>query len=223
MNKQTKQDLFDLAVFFAVMLLIVILSIACGTANGAEVLTSRSGVTLDGIPYWVSIQSNGSFDRVDYGGETVARSAHWSVKFHGQVVEGYCFRSNYQYVRLAVLRSILPDSTANLGTWRKRLYVNADEYWQLEREKKETKDETRLKEIQSRQCDLSTAIEKYEAKIYDSLPALQEALDRGDLDPELRTNGADHEFASRIIKGALRSVKKRGDFYRPTDEADSER
>ena len=216
----TKQDKKILLQGFVAVVVITILSLLAGTADGAQI--SRSGRTLNGVPFKVWLQSNGSFDRVDLGGETdIARAAHWPSG--GMVVEGYCYRSKYSDARAEILRAILPDTTKQIGTLRRQCYVYAEAYWECEKAKKQTNDKQEVADYTRQQRELSDKIAKAEAAIYDLLPAIVAKLNRGDLEAELRQNGADHEFAARILNGAVRSVKKVNNNYKPTDEADSER
>ena len=216
------QDRKAVGYFFIIAVLIVVISLLCGSAQGAT--TSFSIATNQGN-YGGRLDDNGRFASLWLNKIDVSRSARWDC------LEGFCFRSNYQWARLAILRAVLPDTTKDVGTARSQIYIWTNAYWEIEREitaveksnlPAETK-QAQLRQLKQDRVNTREKIRDKEAFIYDCLPDLLDLVRSGSLDNEIKRNGTSRDFVERLLVGALASVEKVNNKYYPTDCADSER
>ena len=242
MERQRHDKEYFKALAFIICIFLLLMHLADGCINKADAATVCTGAHQfssiadgDGHVYSGRISDAGEFMHLaDASGQPIARAARYNT------VEGYCFRSNYQYARLAIIRAILPESTGNIGQLRRQLYIDGQAYWQASAELKEMQKSqyTSDAEISSKRQEIaaiSKRITKNEAAIYAAMPSLLARVKSGAADAELlahmRVNatksGTDAKstartFAQRIISGAMASVVKSGDVYAPSYAKDSE-
>ena len=219
----TTNDKKAVGYFFLISILIVVISLLCGSARGASpnkaVGKCFTVVDLNGRDvYRGRLDKDGRFQWVTQNGaDLCASSVQWDT------LEGYQYRSDFQYARLAILRSILPNTTKTIGQARSRLAALNVEYWNAEHAVDAATNDTDRNTARRRRIAIREEIRAAEQSIYKALPAIYEAVSAGDLDAELKLNGVDHDFGVLILKGAVDSVKKIGDTYKPADKSDSAR
>ena len=219
----TKQDQKAISLGGIVVFIIVALSLLSGTANGADTYNVKS---INGVSYRFRITERGEFLSVYENGSQVARRAITDSYY------GYALRGGYNQARQEILRGILPEATANIGTIRAKLVKLELKTWESSEGDKaiktdvfKTAEEIKalLKKSSQERDNYRSKIKEYEAQIYNSLPALLAQVESGELDEELRRNGANRELAIRIINGALESVDKiTNKYYKASYKFDSE-
>ena len=215
-ERMTKNEKKVLLQGFAALVIIVIISLFCGTAKGAEAASSFKVVSLNGVEYSGRITESGRFKVVWIdGGPEISRSARYDTYY------GYCFRSNYQDARLEILRAILPESTQEIGTLRRQCGNYENKIENIDKQLETERNAATIKALKEERQSCREKIRNREAKIYNLLPELLKQVKAGNLEPELRNNNSDSTFAAKILQGGIDSVQKNKSKYVPSYNADS--